>query len=189
MDDTPDMKEVSLGDVDLASPTHHHHHQQQQQQQQQHQQQQQLENDDGQEQVSRRPSKSVQQYAAELDWKPGAAGFVSAANGIARIVRSLMVSGERIHLILGAVYQGERDHNKTILRTLKKFKINKQQAHTNTSGNKQQTGSDEKKKAGAAAAAGGGAAAAAAGGGCGDGCAGGGCHPCHLVLLNSPPVQ
>jgi len=131
---------VSLGDVDLTSPKHQH--------QRQHQQAASSSSAAACGVSSSSPgrSKSVEQYAAELDWKPGAAGFVSAANGIARIVRSVMVSAERIHAVLGAVYQGEREHNLRIVRTLKKFKTPNKNKNSSSSNNNDNNNNNNDKK-------------------------------------------
>eukprot|EP00468_Gymnochlora_sp_CCMP2014_P004331 CAMPEP_0167751992 /NCGR_PEP_ID=MMETSP0110_2-20121227/6886_1 /TAXON_ID=629695 /ORGANISM="Gymnochlora sp., Strain CCMP2014" /LENGTH=497 /DNA_ID=CAMNT_0007637549 /DNA_START=25 /DNA_END=1518 /DNA_ORIENTATION=+ len=64
---------------------------------------------------------SMKKIASELQWKPGAAGLVVAANELARKVKKLLTSAERIQKVLGAVYKGERDHNKIIIRTLRKL--------------------------------------------------------------------
>mmetsp|Transcript_7480 Transcript_7480/g.11820 ORF Transcript_7480/g.11820 Transcript_7480/m.11820 type:complete len:626 (+) Transcript_7480:79-1956(+) len=58
-----------------------------------------------------------------MKFKPGPAGFVVAANDIASNVKSVLMSCERIHKALGTVYSGEREHNKKILNSLKKLRI------------------------------------------------------------------
>ncbi|GAB5361370.1 hypothetical protein AAMO2058_000707700 [Amorphochlora amoebiformis] len=64
---------------------------------------------------------SSHEIAKKLGWKPGPAGLVIVANEIARKVKKLLASADKVHKILGTVYSGERDHNKRILRTLKSF--------------------------------------------------------------------
>eukprot|EP00466_Bigelowiella_natans_P009648 jgi/Bigna1/81739/fgenesh1_pg.83_\ len=58
-----------------------------------------------------------------MKFKPGPAGFVVAANDIASNVKNVLMSCERIHKALGTVYSGEREHNKKILNSLKKLRI------------------------------------------------------------------
>mmetsp|Transcript_18727 Transcript_18727/g.26103 ORF Transcript_18727/g.26103 Transcript_18727/m.26103 type:complete len:568 (+) Transcript_18727:45-1748(+) len=60
--------------------------------------------------------------AMGFEFKPGPAGFVVATNEIAKKVRIALGSCERVFKVLKTVYIAEREHNKTILKSLKKIR-------------------------------------------------------------------